>query len=739
MIRLVQQTGTQRNKRGAPLEFVSSAAKGLFGFAKHADVIEIEENLFNLQRSMNHSLGGIRRNHKLMQSAVKINNKRINSAHENIRESQRRINKIVTDMHELTDFVNQQVQSSLRASEITHNIIKFQSQLTASVMRRVVSQITFLQGLRNHLQVYLAGLQTLIEGYLPISLVTPEQVSNILGHVEYELMRTHPEFEVAVSDVEYYYKQNCELVVVKNNFIVTLLVPLATSASTFQLYKTHAIKVPVSVTGGEKLSYSYTKITDVAEYFAISDDGYFYLELNSFELSHCLGHDNYRVCYPFMVQVDRSKMSCTSALYDDRPDDVTKFCKVTYDEQEQPQTDLVSIGKGKVLISSPQQEWTMVCSKMAPRMVKQCHFCIIELECSFSLRSKHYLIPPLLENCDDIQSTRAVHYPVNYIAASAVMTENDNLNVTGTTLFGSTPTLPMPQIDIKSTTMESVATSDTELAVDFNKVMNKIARNENIYLTKADPMASMKNSVQKFIESDYSESTGGILVVYVTATVIAVTYLYYRLHMLTVMLAMLKLPVADAINPATADGSHTDGKLGTNCSPSEIVVVALLVFAVAAIGLVLWNTIKICYYKIVVHRMITTQQFTCDQIKQHLYVHIYTATRSITLYMGTINANLINCKISKPLSETTLAIRGNRRGIHSYLRINWKGAKLILDGSNAINLPNIVAIPLDKYNQVNQIIINKRYNLKVIAGSSNIFLPMPVREDQSIGDHVNKV
>ena len=41
VIRLVQQTGTQRNKRGAPLEFVSSAAKGLFGFAKHVDVIEM--------------------------------------------------------------------------------------------------------------------------------------------------------------------------------------------------------------------------------------------------------------------------------------------------------------------------------------------------------------------------------------------------------------------------------------------------------------------------------------------------------------------------------------------------------------------------------------------------------------------------------------------------------------------------------------------------------------------------
>ena len=147
-------------------------------------------------------------------------------------------------------------------------------------MRRVISQITFLQGLKNHLQVYLAGIQTLIEGYLPIRLVTPKQVSNILGHVEYELMRTHPEFKVTVTDVEYYYEQNCELVVVNDIFIVTLLVPLATSASTFQLYKMHTIKVPVTVMGKEKISYSYTEISDIAEYFAISDDGYFYLELN---------------------------------------------------------------------------------------------------------------------------------------------------------------------------------------------------------------------------------------------------------------------------------------------------------------------------------------------------------------------------------------------------------------------------------------------------------------------------
>ena len=74
------------------------------------------------------------------------------------------------------------------------------------------------------------------------------------------------------------------------------------------------------------------------------------------------------------------------------------------------------------------------------------------------------------------------------------------------------------------------------------------------------------------------------------------------------------------------------------------------------------------------------------------------------------------------------------------MRISWKGAKLILDESNAINLPNIVAIPLGKYNHVNQIIINKRYHLKVIAGSSNIFLPVPVMgEDRGSGDQVNRV
>ena len=216
--------------------------------------------------------------------------------------------------------------------------------------------------------------------------------------------------------------------------------------------------------------------------------------------------------------------------------------------------------KEKVLISSPQQEWTIGCSKRAPQTLKQCDFWIVELEYSCSLHSTSYLIPPLLDNCDSIQSTRAVHYPVNYIAASAVMTENDNLNVTGTTLFGSKPALPMPQIDIKSTTMESVATSHTELTVAFNKIMKRITKNENIYLTKADRMASMKNSVQKSIEIDYSESTSGILVVYMAVTAVAVTYSYYRLCMLIIMLAMLKLPVTDAINSATDDGSQTASK-----------------------------------------------------------------------------------------------------------------------------------------------------------------------------------
>ena len=364
-----------RGRRDAPLDFISTIGKGLFGFAKHSDVEEIEENLFNLRQGVNESIQNLIRNQNLMQSAMKINNDRLETAHENVRESQRRINRIVNDMRELTEFINQQVNSSLQAEVVTHNIMKFQSQLTASVMRRVISQITYLQGLRNHLQVYLAGLQTLFEGYIPITMVSPEQISEMISQIGYELMQTHPEFEVAVKDIEYYYKQKCELVSVNNEFIITLMIPLTTSASTFQLYRTHTIRVPIKTINKDRPVYTYTQIKGVSEYYAVTLDQQFYLELSEFDLSHCLGHDNYRICNPFMVQIDKGKVSCTSALFQNKPLDVKEQCKVMYFEQNQPQTDLVSIGKGSVLISTTQQDWTMVCSKMAPQTVKQCTFC----------------------------------------------------------------------------------------------------------------------------------------------------------------------------------------------------------------------------------------------------------------------------------------------------------------------------------------------------------------------------
>ena len=48
----------------------------------------------------------------------------------------------------------------------------------------------------------------------------------------------------------------------------------------------------------------------------------------------------------------------------------------------------------------------------------------------------------------------------------------------------------------KEKVLISVATSHTELTVAFNKIMKRITKNENIYLTKADRMASMKNSAK---------------------------------------------------------------------------------------------------------------------------------------------------------------------------------------------------------------------------------------------------
>jgi hypothetical protein len=729
VMKLVKTSRKEKTKRDAPLDFVSSIGKGLFGFAKHSHLEALYNNVANLQSAVNSSIGKMIRNQELMESVIELTDERITLAQSAIADSQRQINKIVTDMHGLADFVRRKLAASVQENDLLHQVIRMQSKLTANIMRRSISQVNALQEMRNKLIIYRDGVQTLLEGNLPMSLMSPNQLATLIEQIQYELMKTHPEFQVAVKNLKYYYQHPIKLVLNEEKLVIMMKIPLSTSASTFLLYRTHSIKIPLSgVSTDTPDKYSYTKINGIPPYYAISVDGQYYLEMDSFDMTQCTGSSNYKVCEPFMIQVSFKKESCATALYKDQAKQVNKWCQIDYYEEAKPLTELVPLGKGKVLMSTTSQQWAMVCSKMAPQIIEQCRFCVVELGCSCSLRSEHYLIPPSLENCKDVNNQQVVKYPLNALVLMNMLEDQSTYNVSGETVMTAEPDIKLPEIKVQQLDNNDVAKRDQEIAMDFKKILGKMKANHDIYLSKADMIKAKETGLQKIISSDYSDILGLGLALCQVAGVIFMIYTYYRVNQAAGLFAMSKAVTAWNIGPDVKD--PTGNSLSTD-TPWQLIAYLTLVLPLSlCLVILLKKFIEKLYHKALIRKDIRVDSipyYVKDSC--NLYLVIMDNNNSETLYLGSIQASYIRLLVTRDLEDVRVRLVSRWYKARSVIHIDWRQIRMKIGAAgNSFKLPNTAPVPLGHTKYVKNILSNQA-SCRILAGRSGVYLePQVTRE-----------
>ena len=82
----------------------------------------------------------------------------------------------------------------------------FQNILLANLLKGAVAQTTALQMLCNDLKAHQQALQTALRGTLPMGLLRPSKLQDILTHVRSALRDTHAQYKFAIEDLQYYYE-----------------------------------------------------------------------------------------------------------------------------------------------------------------------------------------------------------------------------------------------------------------------------------------------------------------------------------------------------------------------------------------------------------------------------------------------------------------------------------------------------------------------------------------------------
>ena len=173
--------------------------------------------------------------------------------------------------------------------------------------------IALYRELITQLHIYMTSIRILAKGYLPISLITPSKLREILNEVKMAIRKTNPYYDLVINRLHLYY--NIQLVILgideDNNLIIQFPVfILPYTQQPLILYQIETVPVLIIDQNTQAQSYMHLQVTK--PYIALNSETYIFIRQQEVRTCKRIGYEFY--CEePFMVK-HKSKYSCKSTI-----------------------------------------------------------------------------------------------------------------------------------------------------------------------------------------------------------------------------------------------------------------------------------------------------------------------------------------------------------------------------------------------------------------------------------------
>ena len=127
----------------------------------------------------------------------------------------------------------------------------------------------------NELRSYSKAIQILSKGYLPITLITPSKLKEILHQVQLAITKLNQDYEIVLNRLYMYYDMKLVMFGIdsQRNLIIQFPVFIQPYMQTkLSLYQVEMVPVPILDTGNKIQSYTQLKIEK--PYIALNDETY---------------------------------------------------------------------------------------------------------------------------------------------------------------------------------------------------------------------------------------------------------------------------------------------------------------------------------------------------------------------------------------------------------------------------------------------------------------------------------
>ena len=221
---------------------------------------------------------------------------------------------ITTSLHERL-FAGQ--QSSLTLRSLYANVLCLQHYSINSLLYlRTVQDKYFAlyRELISQMHTYATSIRISAKCYLPISLITPSKLREILSDVNTAIRKTNPDYDLVIDRLHLYY--NMHLVTFGINRDKNLIVQLPVFIHPYKqqpllLYPVETVPVPIIDQNTQAQSYMHLQVNK--QYISLNSETY--ISIRQQELRTCkrIGYEFY--CKELFIVKHKSKYSCESTIY----------------------------------------------------------------------------------------------------------------------------------------------------------------------------------------------------------------------------------------------------------------------------------------------------------------------------------------------------------------------------------------------------------------------------------------
>ena len=441
------------------LPFIGDISATLFGTARQKDVQILAQHITQMEKNKISMISSIQQHNKHMSSYMQAIDERLNNIVSEITFNHDNLQQFDLKLATLSESFIKSVQLSIFLSEQNHK---------ANIIQMKIKEL-------------IDGVYALSKGKLSPNLLPPDTIDMAVKQINSILENKYPGFRIINLSPTLLYEQSNFVAVRRHHSIyITLKFYMTSLSAPLKLYKVQSFPVPVNVSNSQG-----THLTDIPDFFAISQDNTYYLELSKESWSQCIGTTQLYYCTNSIPLVHASEPSCMSSLYFHDTKNIKVNCHF----------DLIPNSIQPMIQSMPNDQMliqqintlTLNCRHSGISTIKGCNFCLMAIPCHCSVTADKFYLAPRLSQCENTSSV-TTHHPLNMALLLHFFSDDELENIRGDTLFDQPVQIQIPNISLYNHEYSKFLSTDKKVRLNLSKVANAVKNGNKIYQSVADPM-----------------------------------------------------------------------------------------------------------------------------------------------------------------------------------------------------------------------------------------------------------